>query len=87
MSVSLLLQVVVGALVGFGVLWLFVVVCTRLDDRWNQSAVSSLRARVELNAIHRRTVRQLFDIANGRDHRTLPVRVRGRFLDRGQDEP
>lgn len=87
MPLTLVLQVVGGAALGFAFLWLFVLVCTRLNDRRTERAVSALRAQMEINAIRRRTVRRLFDVANGRDDLVRPMRNRRHFLDRGEDEP
>lgn len=86
MPVTLVLQVVGGAVLGFAFLWLFVLVGTRLSDRRADRVLSTFRARMEINAIRRQTVRQLFDVANGRDGFAGSPRPRGRFLDRGEDE-
>jgi hypothetical protein len=85
-SLTLVLQVVGGAVLGFALLWLFVVVGTRLSERRADRALSAFQARMEINAIRRRTVHQLFDIANGRDGFVRRSRFRGRFLDQGEDE-
>jgi hypothetical protein len=84
--VTLVLQVAGGAVLGFAFLWLFVLVGTRLSDRRADQALSTFRARMEINAIRRQTIRQLFDISSGRDGFTGPPRPRGRFLGRGEDE-
>lgn len=87
MSLTLALQVVGGAALSFAFIWLFVLVCTWLQERHAERAISTLQARMEINAIRRRTVRQLFDIANGRDDLVRPMRDRRHFLDPGEDEP
>ncbi len=84
---SLALQVVVGAALGFVFIWALTVVGTRITERRRDAAISARQARVEINAIRRQTIRQLFDISNGRGGSGPPVRFRGRFLDQGDDEP
>lgn len=86
MPLSLVLQVVGGAMLGFAFLWLFVVVGTRLSERRADRAFGAFQAKMEINAIRRQTIRQLFDIANARDGFVRPSRFRGRFLDSGEDE-
>ncbi|WP_217921918.1 hypothetical protein [Miltoncostaea oceani] len=87
MSLTLVLQVAAGLVLGGAFLWLFVLVGTRLSERRRDRGISTHQARMEINAIRRRTVRQLFDIANGRDGFVPPRRSRGRFLDEGEKEP
>jgi len=67
--VTLLLQVLVGALLGFAFIWALTVVGTRITKRRTDAALSALRARIEINAIRRETVRRLLRTSRQLDRR------------------